>query len=178
MKLIQVNSDRETVKEFIELRGCRWAQNTADFLGGKLTLNNLKLQGENASFFGNILKAKSHRDAIDMILTRKAHATAVDSNALALFLKEHPHQKEELAVLTSWGPLPPYAIVARKSLPKEIRERVVDTLLNMHYDNEGARILAAFNVRRFGAVAPSDFEKVEKELIESTRQMRFEAVYY
>lgn len=166
------------MKSFIDLRGCRWAQNTADYLGGNLiTLNNLKAIGENATFFGNILKSNSHLETIEMIMSRKAHAAAVDSNALALYLKKNPHHKEELAVLTSWGPLPPYVLVASRSFAKETRARIIDTLFNMNYDNEGARILLEYNVRRFASVSPNECD-AQKELIESTRSMRFDTAYY
>lgn len=166
------------MKDFIDLRGCRWAHNVNDHTGCTLmTLHQLKHLGENAQFFGNTLKSRSHLDSVKMILSRKAHATAIDSNALSLYLKNNPEHKEELAVLTSWGPLPPYAIVARKQLSTELKERIVDTLLNMNYDNEGARVLSEFNVRRFAAAATDDF-KVERELKESTRSMNFESIYY
>lgn len=166
------------MKDFIDLRGCRWARNVNDVLGGNLLpLHQLKLMGESASFFGNILQSKSHLESIKMILTRQAHATAVDSNALALYLKLNPDQKDELAVLTSWGPLPPYSIVARKGLSREMKDRIVDTLLNINYDQEGARILSQFNVRRFASASVDDF-KIERDLRESTRTMNFDSVYY
>jgi len=169
---------KETVKEFSDLRGCRWAHNVNDLIGGSLMpLHNLKIVGECASFFGNILKSRSHLESIKMILSRQAHATAVDSNALKLYLKSNQDHKDELAVLTSWGPLPPYAIVARKGMSVELKERVVDTLLNMNYDQEGARILSQFDVRRFASTTTDDF-KIERDLKESTRTMKFEAVYY
>jgi ABC-type phosphate/phosphonate transport system substrate-binding protein len=168
----------DTMKDFLDLRGCRWAQNTNDRLGGSLiTLHNLKLLGENATFFGNVLKSKSHLETIELVLTRKAHAAAIDSNALALYLKKNPQDKDNLNVLTSWGPLPPYVMVASKTWAREIRERMVDTLLNMNYDYEGARVLKEFNVRRFASVSPNDCN-IEKELVESTRAMKFDTAYY
>jgi ABC-type phosphate/phosphonate transport system substrate-binding protein len=167
----------ESVKDFIDLRGVRWVRSVNDTMASLMTLNQLKAMGEGASFFGNILLSNNYTESMEMLLARKAHASAIDSNALAMYFKTHPDHKSELSVLTSWGPLPPYAIVLRKGLADEYKDRIADTLLNMNYDREGARILSEFNVHRFAATTVDDF-KQEEELEESTRTMTFDPVYY
>lgn len=47
---------RKHVKEFLDLRGCRWAYSDENSLSAStVILKTLKEQGENASFFGNTL---------------------------------------------------------------------------------------------------------------------------
>jgi ABC-type phosphate/phosphonate transport system substrate-binding protein len=47
---------RKYVKEFLDLRGCRWAFSGEDSLSAStVILKTLKELGENASFFGNTL---------------------------------------------------------------------------------------------------------------------------
>jgi len=44
------------VKEFLDLRGCRWAYSDENSLSAStVILKTLKKLGENASFFGNTL---------------------------------------------------------------------------------------------------------------------------
>ena len=47
---------RQHVKEFLDLRGCRWAYSDENSLSAStVILKTLKELGENASFFGNTL---------------------------------------------------------------------------------------------------------------------------
>jgi ABC-type phosphate/phosphonate transport system substrate-binding protein len=47
---------RKHVKEFLDLRGCRWAYSDEDSLSAsRVILKTLKELGENASFFGATL---------------------------------------------------------------------------------------------------------------------------
>jgi ABC-type phosphate/phosphonate transport system substrate-binding protein len=168
----------ETAKEFLDIRGCRWAYNGPQSLPGHaITLFNLKQMGENTSFFGNSLKSNSQLDSIRMVLNQKADATSVDANCLALFLDKNPSMSEELFVLTSWGLLPPYAIMVRKELPPDLKQQIVDTLLHMHEDVEGQELLKAFRVRKFTPVSSADFDP-EVEIRETAKSFRFDAVYY
>ncbi|XP_076364496.1 putative phosphite transport system-binding protein PtxB [Tachypleus tridentatus] len=168
----------EKVKEFLDLRGSKWAYNRAESLSGHIvTLQTLKELGENASFFGNILYAGSHLESIRMVINKKADAAAVDANCLALFLDRNPCVRDDLRVLTSWGMLTPYPLVVNKRLPDELKSKIVTTLLNMHKTREGAQALSEFRVRRFASISLQYFDK-EMELIESTRSLSFDTVYY
>lgn len=167
----------KTVKEFIELRGVRWAQTSTDELAGLWTLSNLNLVGESASFFGNVLRSKSHLDSIRMILHRKAHAAAVDSNALSMFLRENPDEKDELIRLTTWGPSPPYSILVASRLDVEIKKAIKSVLLDMHSDDDGLRLLQEFKIKRFESISSMGLDAVH-DLIESTKKLSFKQAYY
>ncbi|KAI1292046.1 hypothetical protein HDE_07151 [Halotydeus destructor] len=167
----------QTAKDMLDLRGCRWARTVNDNITSLMTLSQLKTMGENAHFFGNVLVANSYLEVLNMLVSRKAHAAAVDSDVLASFLKNNPQHRNGLHILTSWGRLPPFAIVVRKGLSIEYKGRITDTLLNMYYDPQGARILREFNIRRFARTETDEF-KQEKELAENTRTLTFEAIYY
>lgn len=59
----------------------------------------------------------SHLNSIKAVVEKKVEAAAVDANALAFFIERNPLLAEEIEILTSWGPLPPYACVVRTALP-------------------------------------------------------------
>lgn len=165
------------MKEFIDLRGVRWAQTTTDKLAGLWTLSSLHSIGESASFFGNVLKSASHLDSIRMILHRKAHAAAVDCNALSMFLRENPDEKDELIRLTTWGPSPPYTILVASKLDLEVKKAIKTVLLEMHNDDEGLRILKEFKVKRFETFSEIEFDVVY-DLVTSTKKLSFQQAYY
>lgn len=112
-----------------------------------------------------------------MILQRKAHAAAVDSNAFSMFLRENPDEKNELYTFTSWGPLPPYALVINKNMPQDVLKKLTAVLLDMHNDEEGFRILSSFKIRRFDTISEDDLETGE-DLFTNTKHMRFQTAYY
>lgn len=166
------------MKEFNDLRGCKWAYNGAESLSGHvITLEVLKELGENPSFFGHILYSGSHLESIRMVLSKKVDAAAVDANCLALFLDRNPHFKDDIKILTTWGILPPYPFVTSTKCPEPLKKQIVDCLLNMHKDMEGAKKLAEFRVRRFAPVSIENFSQ-EQIMIERTKDLSFGSAYY
>ena len=133
--------------------------------------------GENASFFSNVLKSRSHLESLRMILQRKAHASAVDANAFEMYLRENPNEREELFRIASWGPLPPYALVIRKTLSEEVKTKLYEVLSTMHESPEGKNILSSFKILRFDKINHHDLE-FGQELIAATKNMSFDTVYY
>ena len=175
---IVVNKNMKNIKDFgSEMRGIRWARNLNDQLTQALTLHSLKGMGENASFFSNVLKSRSHLESLRMILQRKAHASAVDANAFEMYLRENPNEREELFRIASWGPLPPYALVIRKTLSEEVKTKLYEVLSTMHESPEGKNILSSFKILRFDKINHHDLE-FGQELIAATKNMSFDTVYY
>ena len=175
---IVVNKNMKNIKDFVsEMRGVRWVRNVNDQLTEALTLHSLKTMGENASFFSNVLKSRSHLESLRMILQRKAHASAVDANCFEMYLRENPNEREQLFRIASWGPLPPYALVVRKSLDEDIKRKLFDTLSTMHDTTDGKMILQSFKIIRFDRINRHDLE-FGQDLIAATRGMTFDTVYY
>ncbi|XP_067134291.1 uncharacterized protein [Centruroides vittatus] len=169
---------KDKVKDFIDLRGCKWAYNCGESLSGHvMTLQNLKELGENASFFGTILYSGSHLESLRMVLNKKVDAAAIDSNCFSLYMDKNSQARKEVFVLQSWGMLTPYPIVVRPTLPNSLKRSIVDALLQMHMDPKGAKILSGFGVRRFAKISQDDFSN-EQDLIENTQNLSFTTVYY
>jgi len=137
----------------------------------------LKKLGENATFFGNIIPASSHLQSIYMVLNKQTDAAAVDSNCLQIFLDRNPSFRDQISVLTSWGPLPPYPIVVNNNMPQFLRDQIVDALLKMHEDSDAAIKLAKYKVLRFAKISGDEFI-VENDLIQNSIGMDFESRYY
>lgn len=169
---------KDKIKDFIDLRGCKWAYNCGESLSGHvMTLQNLKELGENASFFGNILYSGSHLESLRMVLNKKVDAAAIDANCFHLYLDKNPEARKEVFVLQSWGMLSPYPFVVRSNLSNSLKEAIVNTLLHMHMDPKGAKLLSPYRVKRFAEVCQDDFAN-EQDLIETTRNLSFTTIYY
>lgn len=175
-----INSDlvSSNVTTFEKLRGCKWAfTGPESFSGHQVTLQELRRRGETANFFGNKLQAKSHIDSIYMVLNKQVDAAAVDANCLALFLDRNPCYRDKIRVIESWGILPPYPIAVRKDLDADVKAAVLEALLEMHEDPEGAKKLKEFKVERFAPVHMGQFLEF-KEALRATQKLTFATVYY
>ncbi|CAN7937588.1 unnamed protein product [Ixodes hexagonus] len=175
-----INADlvSSNVTTFEKLRGCKWAfTGPESFSGHQVTLQELKKRGETANFFGNKLQARSHLDSIYMVLNKQVDAAAVDANCLALFLDRNPFYKDKIYVIESWGALPPYPIGVRKDLDPNLKAALLDALLQMHNDPEGAKKLKEFRVERFAPVQMDQFLDFKEEL-RATEKLTFATVYY
>lgn len=147
---LTLNCFRDKVKDFIDLRGHRWAYTSPEsYSGHGITIDQLKSMGENANFFGDYIRSNSHIDSLNLVLNRKCDATAIASDVLRLYLKKNPDLKNDLYVLTSWGPLPPYPIVVNSHIGTEAEQLIVQALLHMHQTKEGVSLLNKYDIVKF-----------------------------
>ena len=110
------------------------------------------------AFFREIRVSGSHRESVAAVAQGRADASAIDSNALALQLQGEPRLKSRLRVLETWGPLPIQPLLARRSLPRSVRDGVAKALLSMHEDADSARSLARFRFVRFAPVTRAFYD--------------------
>lgn len=134
--------------------------------------------GENINFFGNKLVLNSHLQMIKYVVNQKAHAAAVDSVALSLYLNKHGKDEQDVSMFESWGPLPPHPIVLRKNLPTQFKKKIKETLLNMHLDPKGKEVLKSFKIKKFVPITEAIFsdEKLIKETVKGHSSVK--QVYY
>lgn len=155
------------VKEFLDLRGYGFAHDKQhSFNSHTLTQSKLKSMGEqHSSFFSNFIFTGSHVQSIKAVIEKKVEAAAVDANSLAFFLKKNPDLAKEIDVLTSWGPLPPYACVVRSNLNDAVKSSLHNCLYEMHTTDIGEEKLKEFNfnIRKF---AYNDTEEFVKNALE------------
>jgi len=169
---------KDRVKNFEDLRGCKWAVNNIKSLSGNIIpLLSMKLLGESASFFGHLLYSGSHLKSIEMVLNKQADAAAVDSNSLAMYLSRNPQHASEIYCVESWGPLPPYPILINKRLSESLKNEIESSLLHMHKSDIWRAKLLQFGIRRFDKV-PSMVYKKQKEALDSMNGLSITPAYY
>ena len=91
-------------------------------------------------------------------------ASAIDSQVLAIALRDDPVLAAELRVIDSLGPsaIPPVAV--SKRLPAELRGRITEALTSLHRDPGMPERLARGLVARFVPVSAADYDDVRRML--------------
>jgi len=172
---------RTKARDFLDLRGCKWAFSNDTSVSGNLIVRKyLKVFGENPAFFGNLLPSGSHINSIKMVLERQADAAAVDANSLLMFKRLNPNVRDvnKLVVLESWGPLPPYPVAISKRLPSSFAKKIVNALLTMHEDIAWRKVFAQFGVIRFDENDAMEYEAAKELLRNNSKNPTLQTIYY
>ncbi|XP_077996091.1 uncharacterized protein LOC144449433 [Glandiceps talaboti] len=156
--------NKERFKEFVKLRGAKWAYNDAHSLSGcYTTLRTLKKMGESASFFGHTVHSGSHVKSVKLVVDQTVECAAIDSNCLALQMKSDKEVAENIHILTSFGPLPVYPVAVNSRLPEKLKHDITTALLEMHSDPKWGPEINKYMVSKFVEIS-LDHYKVEEEL--------------
>ncbi|GBP85218.1 hypothetical protein EVAR_55695_1 [Eumeta japonica] len=149
---IIIHSDKKghNVNTLLDLRGCNFAYSDEVSLSGtKIVLKTLKEKGENASFFGSLLRSGSHLASAQMVLSKQAEWAAVDSTTLLYSKKFMQDGGRDITILETLGRLPPYPIVINAKLPEEIKSAIAKALLNLPHVGQWKKRFAQFGVIKF-----------------------------
>jgi phosphonate transport system substrate-binding protein len=92
---------------FLDLRGCSWAYNDRDSQSGyNITRYTLVRLGETRGFFGRVVEAGFHQEAIRLVASGAVDAAAIDSQVLAVGAR-HRHAWPIDRPTGRSGPAPP-----------------------------------------------------------------------
>ncbi|KAH9629460.1 hypothetical protein HF086_015790 [Spodoptera exigua] len=149
---IIIHSDKKAhnVNTLLDLRGCTFAYSDEESLSGsKIVLKTLKEKGENASFFGSLLRSGSHLSSAQMVLSKQAEWAAVDSTTL-LFSKKFMYDGgKDIITLETLGRLPPYPIVVNAKLHEETKKAITNALLRLPQTQQWKNKFAKFGIIKF-----------------------------
>jgi phosphonate transport system substrate-binding protein len=152
-------------KSFADLRGCSWAYNEPESQSGYgITRYRLLKLGEMNSYFGNVVEAGFHHAAIRMVCDGRADAAAIDSQVLAVELRDHPYLAEQLRVIDILGPSTIQPLAAAHHLPDGLKREIQAALTELHHDAEARGHLDHGFIDRFVAVQDSDYADIRAML--------------
>jgi phosphonate transport system substrate-binding protein len=113
------------VSSFEQLQGKSWAYNEPDSHSGYLlTLYHLLSTGRTPDFFARRVRTDFHANSIRAVASGLIDASAVDSQVLAVVLRDSPELTPRLRVIDSFGPSTIQPLVAAARLPLPLREDV------------------------------------------------------
>jgi ABC-type phosphate/phosphonate transport system substrate-binding protein len=150
---------------FIDLRGASWAYNEPlSHSGYGITRYHLVKMGETNGFFGKVVEAGFHEEAIKMVARGEVDGSAIDCQVLAVALRDDPALARTLKIIDSLGPSTIQPVAVSKRVPVDLRERIVQTLLNLHTDPPSREVLANSFVEKFVRVDDASYDDIRMML--------------
>lgn len=158
---------------FADLRGCSWAYNEPLSQSGYgITRYTLVTRGEMQGYFGKVVQAGFHQKAVKMVSHGEIDAAAIDSQVLAIALRDHPHLRDQLRVLDTFGPstIQPFAVATH--LPTSLKSDIQAVLLHAHTNPTMRAILTRGLIERFAAVQDADYDDI-RQMLSACEQANF-----
>jgi phosphonate transport system substrate-binding protein len=148
-----------------ELRGRSWAFNEpASHSGHAVTLYSLVRMGARPGFFARVVEAGFHQRAIRLVQGGAVDAAAIDSQVLAVELRDHPELGAGLRVVGAFGPSTIQPVVAASRLPGRLKDQVRELLVTLGEDPTARPLLAHGLVDRFAPVDDRAYDDIRAML--------------
>jgi phosphonate transport system substrate-binding protein len=109
------------------------------------------------TFFKEVYYAGTHEGTIDDVLDRKADIGVSKNTVYDRFAAENPRIDRDLVILGKSDDVPENALALRRDIEDSVKCKLVDAMIAMHADPEGAKVLKAFGARRFIGTTDADY---------------------
>ena len=158
--IVHKDSDAES---FLDLRSRSWSFNEPLSQSGYgITRYHLVSIGETDGFFSDVIDAGFHEESIRMVAAGDVDASAIDSQVLAVEMRDHPEVTDHLKVIDALGPSTIQPIAVSRRFDEAFREAVRTVLLEFHGTPEGREVLALGTIGRWVTVGPSDYDDIRR----------------
>ena len=114
--------------------------------------------------FRKVEYAGSHDAVIILILERNATIGGVKDSILKRFMDRHPAYRGRFAILAESAPAPENTLVVSSRLPKDVKNLLKKTLLEIHDNPEGKIALKVLGADRFVATNYAEYAAIENML--------------
>ncbi|MGH2655835.1 MAG: PhnD/SsuA/transferrin family substrate-binding protein [Actinomycetota bacterium] len=150
-------------RTFLDLRGRSWAYNEPlSWSGYGITRYHLVTLGETNGFFGEVVEAGFHREAIRMVARGEVDGSAIDSQVLSIELRDHPDVAEQVRVVEALGPSTIQPVAVSRRVPEDLREAIGEVLVAMAEDSAVRERLNLALVERFVPVDAESYDDIRK----------------
>jgi phosphonate transport system substrate-binding protein len=153
------------LQSFADLRGCSWAYNEPHSQSGySITRHHLICRGETNGYFGRIVEAGWHEEALRLVAYGAVDAAAIDCHVLAVALRAQPELAARLRIIDTLGPSTIQPVVAARRLPQRLRTDLRAFLLNLANDPVARPHLDRALVLGFEAVNDASYTDIRAML--------------
>lgn len=161
--VVRANSRFE---RFTDLRGASWAYNEPFSHSGYIVVwHHLLSIGEGPGFFGRVVEAGFHSEALRMVADGRVDAAAIDSQVLAIELRDWPELAGDVRTIGTMGPSTIQPVVASRSrLSRADRGTIVDALVGLGDDPRARPLMDAAFVERFVAIDGTGYDDIRRML--------------
>src|SRR5207248_10541169 len=132
--------------------------------GYGITRYRLLQMGETNGFFGKVVEAGFHQESIQMVCAGQVDASAIDSQVLAVALRDDPALAVQLKVIDTLGPSTIQPVVAATHLPPDLRAALRSALLSLAADPAARDRLAEAFIERFAPITDADYDDIREML--------------
>ncbi|HKT37461.1 MAG TPA: PhnD/SsuA/transferrin family substrate-binding protein [Ktedonobacterales bacterium] len=146
---------------FADLRGCRWAYNDPNSHSGyNVTRYTLVRLGETRGFFGRVVEAGFHQEALRMVADGRVDASAIDSQVLAVELRDHPDLAGRVRIIDTLGPATIQPVAAARHVSATLKDDLRAVLCAIGDDPASRDALDYGFVARFIPIADTDYDDI------------------
>jgi phosphonate transport system substrate-binding protein len=151
---------------FADLRGAVWAYNEPFSHSGYIVVwHHLVSIGEGPGFFGRTVEAGFHSEALRMVADGRVDAAAIDSQVLAIELRDRPELAGKVRLIGAIGPSTIQPVVASRSrLSPADRRTLVAELVGLAEDPRARPLMDAAFVERFVGMDGSGYDDIRRML--------------
>jgi phosphonate transport system substrate-binding protein len=118
--------------------------------------------GETSGFFGELVEAGFHQEAIRMVARGEVDGSAIDSQVLGMELRDHPDLAEQVRVVEALGPSTIQPVAVSRRVPEDFREAIREVLVTMADDPEVRVQLGLALVERFVPVDAGSYDDIRR----------------
>ena len=146
---------------FLDLRGRSWAYNEPMSQSGYgITRYHLVSVGETNGFFSDVVQSGFHETSIRMVADGDIDASAIDSQVLAVEMRDHPELAEQIKVIDALGPSTIQPVAVSKRFDNDFHMAIRDVLVGFADAPDGREILDRGLVEKWVPVGPSDYDDI------------------
>jgi ABC-type phosphate/phosphonate transport system substrate-binding protein len=120
--------------------------------------------GARPGFLGPVVEAGYHQRAIRLVAAGTVDASAIDSQVLAIELRDHPRLADRLRPIAAFGPSTIQPVVAASHLPGRLKDQVRGLLVGLGEDPTARPLLAHGLVDRFAPVDDTAYDDIRAML--------------
>jgi phosphonate transport system substrate-binding protein len=154
-----------SLQSFTDLRGCSWAYNEPHSQSGYgITRYHLICRGATNGYFGRVVEAGWHEEALRLVACGAVDAAAIDCQVLAVALRAQPELAARVRIIDTLGPSTIQPVVAARRLPQRLRTALRAFLLNLADDPVARPHLDRAFVQGFEAVNDASYTDIRAML--------------
>ncbi|OAH96751.1 phosphate/phosphite/phosphonate ABC transporter substrate-binding protein [Methylomonas methanica] len=110
----------------------------------------------------------SHESSIMHVYLGKTAAGTAREFSWSAFQKAHPQEASALELKWRSEPLMDHAIIARNDIPKDLSDRIVELLVNLHASAAGQALLSAMSATKFKMADDASYDKARKFFMDNS----------
>lgn len=148
-------------RSFLDLRGRSWSFNEPLSQSGYgITRFHLVSIGETDGFFSEVIDAGFHEESVRMVADGRVDASAIDSQVLAVEMRDRPEVTNNVKVIDALGPSTIQPVAVSKRFDPEFRDAVAEVLITFDKTERGRDLLDLGLVEKWVPIEASDYNDI------------------